>query len=411
MKGRLLKKFLRYVRIDTKSDPGSKTMPSSPGQTTLAEMLRDELNQSNASMEIDIIQLKDGSFMVRVPATTGKEDVPRVCFAAHMDTSPDAPGGAEPFVCSQYKGGDLALPHGDKISADDLKKYVGCDIVHASGNTTLGADDKAGIAIMMDIIESSDQWPHGQMYFWFCVDEEIGRLDHTVVPADILQSWQMLITLDGDNPEEIAIGCFSGWETIVTFKGKNFHPGTDGQKVCSALYAATELMQMLKTGKFRQPWTSSGMEPFINVTNLKGTHSEAIIKIHPRSFNTDELPLMHKYITDLAETAAKMYGVTVEYGGDGLMYVNNSGTTKSNESLWNILWAACGGSGLSPKEVFIRGGTDGAMINKDIEVPAPNIGVGMHNFHGTQEFLVVEQMVAAATFMRNFVDLLVKNMA
>lgn len=406
MREELLKKFLRYVRVDTKSDPGSKTMPSSPGQTTLAEMLRDELNQSNASMEIDIIQLKDGSFMVRVPATTGKEDVPRVCFAAHMDTSPDAPGGAEPFVCSQYKGGDLALPHGDKISADDLKKYVGCDIVHASGTTTLGADDKAGIAIMMDIIQSSDQWPHGQMYFWFCVDEEIGRLDHTVVPADILQSWQMLITLDGDNPEEIAIGCFSGWETIVTFKGKSFHPGTDGHKICSALSAATELAQMLKAGKYRQPWTSSGMESLINVTDLNGTHSEATVKIYPRSFKTDELPLMHEYIVGLAETAAKMYGTDVEFTGQGIMYVNNCETTKSNERLWKILWAACEGTGLEAKEVFVRGGTDGAMLSRHIKIPAPNIGVGMHNFHGTQEFLVVEQMVSAAKFMKNFIKFL-----
>lgn len=403
--------FLKYAAIDTKSNPskeGETARPSSPGQITLKNMIIEDLKKGGVKEE-QILNFADGSFLVRFPAAPGKEKALHACFAAHLDTHPDAPGGAVTIIHENYQGNDIRLPKGENvvIPADDLKEKIGKTIVTASGDTTLGADDKSGVAILVaTALElAQGKYEHGSIDFWFCTDEEVGQLDVKVLPADLVKSWNILITVDGGDPREIDVGCFCGWETIVEFLEESAHPGVNGAKLKPAHYAACALVSGLTKTKYKVPWTSSGHESFIYVAAMEGNNpSYAKALCIPRSFDKDELPKMEAKIKELAAKAAKKFRVQVKFSGQGLMYINTRVPIEANRQLLEPILQTHKDAGYEVKEQDVRGGTDGAMINIAYsELPAPNIATGGYNLHGPREFLIVEEMEDMFTVVQNII--------
>lgn len=400
-----LKLFLELAKMDSRSGLDMEAHPTSPGQTVVLDRI-EEILKAGGVMGDQILHFADGS---RLISFVGTKPGKKICYAAHVDSHPDAPGGAKCIV-HEYKGGDIVLPEkGTVISATDknLRQKVGRTIVTASGDTTLSADDKAGVAILVQImldLASGKIKDYPSVDFWLCVDEEVGQLDISVVPREIVESWDGLVTLDGENPQNVDTDCFCGWETIITFVGKSAHPGVDGDNLKPAHYALARLINQLEVNE-NQPWETSGFDSFIYVSEVvEMTVNKAVAKIHPRSFNRDDLPGMHEDVLEIARKAAKHYGVEYEVGGRGLLYVGTGTAIKQHPKILRPILDVVSKVVGQCEEQAVRGGTDGAMINIAYpNLPSPNLGVGMYNFHGVREFLVVEEMLATYEVMKRLV--------
>ncbi|MBI5222616.1 MAG: hypothetical protein HY980_03935 [Candidatus Magasanikbacteria bacterium] len=400
----MLELFLKYAAMDSKSGVDKETHPTSSGQTEVIRAIKDDLLENGVS-EDQFRAFKDGSLLV---SFAGAKKGKKVCYAAHVDTSPDAPGGATCIIHDNYQGGDIVLPeNGIKIPAADLVGKEGKTIVTASGRTTLGADDKSGVAILNQIARDMANGlirDYAPVDMWFCVDEEVGQLDISVVQPHIVNSWDAFITLDGGHPQEVDTDCFCGWETFVDFFGESAHPGVDGKKLKPAHYAMarliTELDDHLKT-----PWESAGMDPFMYVakaTEMTPVHSRA--EFYPRSFDPAELPWFHETIVQKAKQIAGKYKVRCKISGKGLMYVGTGTAIKQHPEVLDSIMRVINEVVGEPHGNAVRGGTDGAMANVSYpSLPAPNLGVGMYNFHGVKEFLVVEEMLAMYEVMKRLV--------
>lgn len=400
----VLKLFLRYAAVDSKSGVNKGAHPTSPGQTKLIKMIQDDL-MAHGITPNQLRILKDGSLLVHFPGTKkGKT----VCYAAHMDTSPEASGGGK-CIIHNYKGGKIVLPKGGiVIPSKDLAGKKGKTIVTGNGKFIPGADDKAGVAILVqiarDLAGGFITAHHPPVYMWFCVDEEVGQLDISVVPPKIVRSWDAFITLDGGHPQGVDTDCFCGWETIVEFFGQSAHPGEGGKKLKPAHYAMAQLIQELE-GFFDAPWRSTGLDSFVyvaEVTEMTSVHARA--EIIPRSFVSDKLSVFHNKIVAVAKDAAGDYSVTCNISGRGLTYVGTGTAIKNHPEVLVPIRIAIREVVGEPYENSVRGGTDGAMANKKYpDLPAPNLGVGMYNFHGVREFLVVEEMLAMYNVMQKLI--------
>ena len=411
----LSEKFFRYVAIDTRADgaaPAEKE-PSNPAERAFNSMLGVELMRAGAKDE-QFIFLSDGSLIVRFDATAGLENKRRPCFAAHVDTYPKYPGGAVTIV-HDYQGGDIELPKsGTVIPAFDLRNFIGQKIVTASGDTTLGADDKAGVAVMMQLAVdclAGKIATHGAFDLWFCVDEEIGRVGRSGVKylsPEIVASWTGgLVNLDGMSPNGIDVGCFCGYELIVEFFGNDAHPGVEGSKLKAAHYAAARLVCDAASAEFRLPWMSEAMQNYLYSTDITGNASQSRVTFIPRSFEKEDFALIVDRVKELAGNIAKIFGVRAAFSGYGLQYVNTEPPIRQNQWLMDALLAAHRDVGYDTKENHIRGGTDGAMVNMTYpDLPSPNIGAGMYNVHGPREFLVISEMEDCYRIVRRFLELL-----
>ncbi|MFA6423999.1 MAG: hypothetical protein WCV83_01640 [Candidatus Magasanikbacteria bacterium] len=393
--------FLKYAAIDTKSGVNEENHPSSVGQTTLIAMIKQDLLASGAT-EGQFLHFKDGSMLVRFEGTVNGK---AICYAAHVDTSPEAAGGAT-CIIHEYDGGDIVLPEGDVvISEKDLADKKGT-IVTANGLTTLGADDKAGVAILCQIgsdLANGTIAHHPPVDLYFCVDEEIGQLEIGVVPSEIVGSWSAFITLDGGNPQMVDTSCFNGWETIVEFFGQSAHPGADGENLKPAHYAMARLITELQdTWVVDAPWISRGDAPFIYVSRVgEMTPVHAQAEVMPRSFNAEDLPKFHELIVEITENIVASYGVRCQISGRGLLYVNTATAIKQHPEVLDPIMHAIHEILHTTGENAVRGGTDGAMANmKYPGLPSPNLGVGMYKFHGVREFLVVKEMLAMYEVMK-----------
>lgn len=395
-KSSVIERFLRYTKVDTRADSSAPKdqNPSSPGQTEFIAMLRMELEDMDI-LDEQMIMLEDGSMIVRFPG-----EGEGVCLAAHVDTYYGVSGKVTPIVHEPYTGGDVHLPkNGTVIPAKDLKKHLGQSLITSSGDSVLGADDKVGVAIMMQIIKDLQDVPeqmiNAPVDFWFCTDEEIGRLDISLVPEEVRKSWTKgMISLDGGSPQEVDIGCFCGWGTKITFIGQDAHPGVDGKNLKCAHYAAAKLVTDLAMTEYAMPRHSSGMQPFIYVNNTEGDSSKAVVNCHPRSFDKDELPRMHAFIKGLARTAAQCFGVKwTSAGSKKLMYVSTEPAIEGNPTLKNAIEEVWREMDLDVEWSWVRGGTDGAMANMhEPDLAAPNTSAAMHNIHGEREFSTAEEI-------------------
>jgi len=407
----LLDRFLRYVRVDTAAVDEADDYPSSPGQLELGRMLVAELRSLGvADAAID----DHGIVTATVPATV--PDAPAIAWVAHMDTSPEASGaGVEPIVHRDYPGGDIALP-GDPskvIRVEDspvLGKLVGTTIVTSDGTTLLGADDKAGVAVIMTAaarLMADPRIEHGRVRIVFTCDEEIGRgVDH--LPPEKVGA-VVAYTLDGGCEGCIETETFSADLAVVTVGGRNIHPGLATGRMVNALRIASRFVDRMPW-KERAPETTSGRQGFMHPYVLEAGVASARIKILLRSFETDELA---RYAAELGRIADDL---AAEHPGSAIdvevtkQYRNLADGLASEPRAVALAEEAMRRAGVEPITRATRGGTDGSRLT-ELGLPTPNLFVGMQNFHSELEYASLDHMEKAVHVLIELAGLWAKEKA
>jgi len=399
----VLERFLRYVTIDTQSDPDSPTTPSTAKQKDLGRLLVAELREVGLA---DAAMDENGYVYATLPATTERQ-VPVVCFCSHMDTSPDAPGaGVKPQVLHNYQGGDIALPADPSqvIRATEhpaLKDQIGHDIVTADGTTLLGADNKAGLAEIVDamrFLAAHPEIPHGTLKVLFTPDEEIGRgvdkVDLKRLAADVAY------TIDGETAGQVEDETFSADAAVVTVQGVPVHPGFAKGAMENAIKIAARIVDNLpKTAC--SPETTEGREGFVHPISVEAALDRATLKFILRDFTADGL----KDKAAVLERAVKAALVDFPRSSYTLavteQYRNMKEVLDRHPDVVAHAMEAARRAGLTPKRAAIRGGTDGSRLSF-MGLPCPNIFAGEHAFHSRLEWVSVQDMQAA---MRTIVHL------
>jgi tripeptide aminopeptidase len=391
----VLKRFERYVQIDTQSARDRSGSPSTPGQLELGRLLARELRDAGLD---DAALDEHGYVTATLPGT--QTDAPVIGLIAHMDTSPDAPGqGVQPILHSEYSGDTLTLPRLgtrlDPASMPALAAKQGHDIVTSSGDTLLGADDKAGVAEIIAAVAhlaAHPELPRPTLRVAFTPDEEIGE-GATLFDIDRFGA-QCAYTLDGSGLGGLDDETFSADEVIATIHGVDVHPGYATGKLVSALRLAAQIVAELPSDRLT-PDTSSGREGFIHPYSLIGSAATAEIRTIVRDFD-EELMLQHREL--LEETAERIVG-----GAPGAQlsldvrrqYRNMREYLDRVPTVVAAAEAAIRAEGLEPVRRPIRGGTDGSRLS-EMGLPTPNIFTGGHEYHSVREWASVQDMAAAA---------------
>lgn len=396
----LEERLVRYVQIDTESDEFSPTAPSTEKQLDLQRVLQKELEEMGAQE----IQLTDyGCLFATIPATVpaaSANEIPTVAFLAHVDTTAAFSGAnVKPIVHRNYDGSNIVLPDDTSqvLSPDAipyLREKIGDDIITASGKTLLGADDKAGVAIIMTVAEmllANPELPHGTVRLCFTVDEEIGR-GVTHLQLDDLRA-DVAYTLDGADAGEIIYETFSADKAVVTVTGVSTHPGDAKDKLVNALHLAATIINSLPHHT-RTPETTDGREGFIHVYEMKGTPAKAELHFILRDFEMDGLESHGALLRSVCEAVG---------AGDPRAQITCEITPQyRNMRYWlekdmrpvELAQLAIEAQGLTPLSTPIRGGTDGSGLTQK-GVPTPNLFTGMQNIHGPLEWVSVQDMVQA----------------
>jgi len=389
-------RFLQYVQIDTQSDPESDSFPSTEKQKDLAKILVKELLEIGIS---DAHLDEHGYVYATLPSNSDKK-VPVICFCAHMDTSPDCSGlNVKPIVHKNYQGQDLILPDDPtqilKESAHpDLSKQHGNDIITASGTTLLGADNKAGVAEIMDAIELLIKHPkikHGDIRILFTPDEEVGRgveqLDMDKLAADFGY------TVDGETLGSIENETFSADAVTIVIQGISVHPGFAKGTMINAVKVAAELLEALPKDRL-SPETTSAREGFLHPVAIQGTVEEAMIQFIVRDFNDDKLRDHELELEKITKKViSKHLGCAYKFIAKE-QYRNMKNVLKEYPEVTEIGIEAMRRLEIEPILRSIRGGTDGSRLSF-MGLPCPNIFAGEHAFHGKQEWVSVQDMQKA----------------
>lgn len=391
---RLLERFLRYVRVGTSADPHSGDYPSSASQRVLGEMLCQELQEMSVT---DAHQDEHALVWGTVPASAGGTS-PTVALVAHVDTSPEAPGdNVNPQVIESYFGGDIALPSGATIevaSCAELESLIGKTLITTDGTTLLGGDDKAGVAIIMELAHTlieNPHLPHGGVRVLFTCDEEIGhgtdKIDLAKLDATVAY------TLDGGGANVIDEETFSADAAIVRFKGHNIHPAIAKDRMVNAVRGAADFVAALPR-ETCTPETTEEREGFIHPYTIQGGVGEATVEIILRSFESEDLETYANQLRELADgVAAKTPGLEVEVEirrqyrnlREGLAHLPEA-VTFAKQAFENL--------GRDYRGAIIRGGTDGSQLTEK-GLPTPNLSSGQHNIHAVTEFACLDEMVSA----------------
>jgi tripeptide aminopeptidase len=391
----VLRRFERYVRIDTQSARERNGSPSTPGQLDLARVLVQELTEAG----LEDVALDDNGYVTAtLPGTAGNGTV--VGLLAHMDTSPDAPGaGVEPIVHRAYDGGVIELPRGgtrlDPSTMPELSARTGHDLVTSSGDTLLGADDKAGVAEIMAAVAhlaAHPELPRPTLRVAFTPDEEIGE---GATLFDIERFGALCAyTMDGSEIGEFTDETFSAEEVVITIRGVDVHPGHATGKLVSALRLAAEIVAALPSDRLT-PDTSSGREGFIHAYELTGTAARAEIRAIVRDFDEDLLAehvaLLERTARDVADRHPRAQ-VDVEVRRQ---YRNMRVYLDAVPFVVDAAEAAISAEGLTPVRVPVRGGTDGSRLS-EMGLPTPNIFTGGYEYHSVREWASAHEMAAAA---------------
>ncbi len=389
-----LDRFLKYVTIDTQSDPESKTTPSTEKQKDLGKILVAEL----IALGIKEAHMDEyGYVYASLEAIDAKHDSPTICFCSHMDTSPDSSGkNVKPIVHKNYKGLDLVLPDDPEIviktsEHPELVKKIGHDIVTASGLTLLGADNKAGIAAIMDAVHFwifNPEIPRPSIKILFTPDEEIGRGVDKVDLKKLNATYAY--TIDGESAGSLENETFSADALVLKIKGVSAHPGFAKGKLVSALKVASEIISKLPKDDL-SPESTELMAGFIHPVSFKGGIEEAEIQFILRSFKTKDLTEQAKFIERLCkETILNHPGSTFEIKIVE-QYRNMKEILDQHPKLIEYAIQAIKQSGLEPLLRSIRGGTDGSRLSF-MGLPCPNIFAGEHAFHSKQEWVTKQDM-------------------
>jgi tripeptide aminopeptidase len=391
----LLDRFLRYVRIDTQADERSATYPSTPGQLELGRLLRDELLAMGLA---DARQDEHGIVFATVPGNV--PGAPTVAFNAHVDTSPETTGkNVNPQVIRNYPGGDIVLPKDPskviRVSdSPELNDLVGKTIITTDGTTLLGADDKAGVAVIMEaarVLAENPDIPHGPVRVVFTCDEEIGKGVLHLDPKDI--GAVAAYTLDGTGAGEIEAETFSADKATVTITGVNIHPAIAKGRMTNAVRLAGMFLDRLPK-RALSPETTADREGFIHPYTIEGGVGEVKIQCLLRDFDTPQLAVKADLLREVARQVEREYPEARVRVDVQEQYRNmRDGIAKEPRAL-KYAEEATRRAGLEPRFKSIRGGTDGAMLTAK-GLPTPNLSTGEHNFHSPLEWTCLEEMEAA----------------
>lgn len=392
----VLDRFLKYVKIDTQSDPASKTFPSTEKQKNLAKILVEELQEIGIT---DAHMDEYGYVYATIPATSDK-DVPVICFCSHMDTSPDSSGkDVKPIIHKNYDGSDIVLPD-DNAQIISPKRYpllldqIGNDVVTASGLTLLGADNKSGVAEIMDAANHLMKHPeikHGKIRILFTPDEEIG---HGVDHVDIEKlGADFGYTMDGAERGSFEDETFSADGVEITIHGVSIHPGFAKDKLESAVKAAGEVLAKLPKDRL-SPETTEKREGFIHPVQMSGIVEKATINFIIRDFTDEKLAEHEAFLKGILDEVMRGYpGSTAEFKVTE-QYRNMKKVLDNYPQVSENALEAIRRAGLKPKQESIRGGTDGSRLSF-MGLPCPNIFAGEHAFHSKHEWVSVQDMEKA----------------
>jgi tripeptide aminopeptidase len=390
-------RFLRYVAIDTQSDPSSPTCPSTEKQKDLGRLLAAELQ----AMGIRDAHLDEHGYVyATIPANTDKP-VPVVCFCSHMDTSPDCTGkDVKPQIVRNYRGGDIVLP-GDPTqvirSADHpaLGDQIGNDIVTSDGTTLLGADNKAGIAEIMDaahFLIQNPQIKHGTVKILFTPDEEIGRgvdkVDLKKLAADVAY------TMDGETAGNIEDETISADAAIITIEGVSTHPGFAKGKMEHAIKIAAAIVDRLPRDSC-SPETTEGKQGFLHPIGISGALEKAALSFIVRDFSDAGLREKEALLESIVKEVMQDYPRSAYRLEIKQQYRNMKQVIDRHPAIIDNAMEAVRRTGLTPVKTSIRGGTDGARLSF-MGLPCPNIFAGEHAFHSRLEWVSVQDMEKAA---------------
>jgi tripeptide aminopeptidase len=403
---RLLARFLRYVQIDTTAKEETGNYPSSPGQLQLGKILAAEL----VELKLADIETNDfGIVMATIPATV-KKDVPTIAFNSHVDTSPETTGAnVKPQVVRNYDGRDLPLQgNREKIIrvADnpELNQLHGRTIITSDGNTLLGADDKAGLAVIMELAAHLQEQPeisHGPVRVLFTCDEEIG---HGVDHVDLKKlNAVACYTLDGHGANEIDVETFSADLAIVTVRGVNIHPSIGKGKMVNAIRVVGDFVSRLPRETL-SPETTDQREGFLHPYVVEGGVAEVKLRILLRDFDTAQLANYAAQLRQFAgETMARFPGANIDVQ-IVTQYRNMADGLKREPRAVDFAKQALERLGRKPKLTIVRGGTDGSRLT-ELGLPTPNLSTGQHNPHSPLEWACLEEMQQATEMLVEIVRL------
>jgi tripeptide aminopeptidase len=381
------------VQIDTQSDPHATSFPSNTKQLDLSRLLVQELQAMGVS---DAAMDEWGYVMATIPATSPK-NFPVICFCAHVDTAPDCPGAnVKPIVHRNYQGQDLILPDDPSqvIRMTDypyLAEKLGEDIITASGTTLLGADDKAGVAIIMDFANfliTNPSIEHGAVRLLFTPDEEVGRgtekLDLKKLGADFGY------TLDGGDLGSLEDETFSANAVRITFHGIIAHPGMAKGKLVNALKLASSFLESLPKDTL-SPETTAGREGFVHPTEVKGIADQCVVEFLIRDFQTAELASKQQLLKELAQQVCDAHPGTRFSMEVKEQYRNMKEILDRHPHVVELARKAMEITGVKVKTECVRGGTDGSRLSF-MGLPCPNIFAGEQAVHSRHEFVCVQDM-------------------
>lgn len=392
----LEERLIRYARIDTQSDASSPSSPSTERQFDLLHLLAEELQEIGA----DDVQLTEyGVVLASIPATAAG-DLPVMGWLAHVDTAPGfEASGVKPVVHRGYDGGEIRFADApDVILSPDQSPYlaqrVGDDIITASGTTLLGADDKAGIAIIMTAARhllANPSIPHGPIRIAFTPDEEIGRGVDARLPEDFAVDFAF--TLDGAERGEIVYETFSADAAVVKVTGVAIHPGQAKDKLVNALHLGAKIIGTLPHVTLT-PEATEGRQGFIHLYEMTGTAADAELKFILRDFELDGLAAQAALLRQVCETVQRTEPRARIDCTIRTEYRNMRYWLEEDMTPVELARSACRKAGVQPFSVPIRGGTDGSRLTEK-GVPTPNIFTGMAKIHGPLEWVSVQDMAAA----------------
>lgn len=400
----MVDRFLRYVSIDTQSDEESQTQPSTSKQLDLLSLLRDELVAFGVEASLD----ENGYVIGHIPSNTDKK-IPAVGFISHVDTSPDASGAnIKPQIIPNYDGSAIALKGVDGLYLDpkdfpEILAHKGETIITTDGTTLLGADDKAGVAEIMNAVQyivSHPEFKHGPICIGFTPDEEIGR---GVVKFDVAKfAADYAYTMDGGEVGELEYENFNAAAATVTIQGRNVHPGYAKGKMKNAILIGMELNSLLPIEQ--RPEYTCGYEGFFHIISFKGTVEECTFSYILREHDLEKHEEQKKTLQKCVDFINAKYGEGTAKAEIRHQYYNMRRQVEPHIHIVEKARKAMEMEGIKPKVQPIRGGTDGANLSF-MGLPCPNIFAGGLNFHGKMEFVPVQSIEKASQVILGIISL------
>lgn len=384
---------MQYVQIDTQSDPQSNTHPSTQNQKNLSVLLVRQLHQIGIE---DAFTDEYGYVYATLPATSAKK-VPVICFCSHVDTAPDCSGThVKPVLHINYNGRDIALPDdpAQVLRASDypyLKKHIGHSIITASGLTLLGADDKAGVAIIMDTVNFLRTHPeikHGQIKILFTPDEEVGRGTAKLNMQQLGAHFGY--TLDGGEAGSLEDETFSANGVTITVDGVIAHPGYAKDKMVNAIKIVSEIVDALPKERL-SPETTEGVQGFVHPVRIEGIAEKASVEFIIRAFDEEGLLENQAFLQSVAAGVMAKHPLALMHFAVKEQYRNMKQVLDRHPEVVAFAEEAIRRSGLQVKKERIRGGTDGSRLSY-IGLPCANLFTGMHAIHSKLEWIGVQDM-------------------